>query len=54
MRTISILQAHNNLEQLLSDVNTSSEPILLGNDRGKNAVLVSEKDWYTLQKSISK
>ena len=52
MTTISITQARNNLYQLLSDVNTNSEPIILTNSRGKNGVLISEDDWNAIQETL--
>lgn len=43
--SISITKARANLYQTVSDVNEYSEPITITNNRGKNAVLISEDDW---------
>ena len=45
MTSISITKARANLYQTVSDVNEYSEPITITNNRGKNAVLISEDDW---------
>ncbi len=52
MITISVTQARNNLYQLLADVNTNSTPIMLTNNRGKNAVLISEDDWNAIRETL--
>ena len=44
MTSISITKARANLYQTVSDVNEHSEPITITNNRGKNAVLISEDD----------
>ena len=44
MTSISIAKARANLYKIVSDVNKYSEPITITNNRGKNAVLVSEDD----------
>ena len=45
MTAISVTKARENIYQILSDVNNSSQPITITNNRGKNGVLVSEDDW---------
>ena len=52
MQTISITQARANLYQTVADVNAFSQPIMITNNKGKNAVLVSEDDWLALQETI--
>lgn len=49
---ISVTKARENIYQLLSDVNKSSRPITITNNRGKNGVLVSEDDWNAIQESL--
>lgn len=44
MIEISITKAKANLYQIVSDVNEYSQPIIITNNRGKNAVLISEDD----------
>ena len=41
MTAISITKARANLYQTVSDVNEYSQPIIITNNRGKNAVLIS-------------
>ena len=43
--TINITNARQNLFQLVSDVNVGFNPITIVNNKGKNAVLVSEDEW---------
>lgn len=52
MAVINATNARQNLYQLISDVNTNSEPITIINNRGKNAVLISEDDWRAIQETI--
>lgn len=52
MNTISVTKARENIYQLLSDVNNNSQPITITNNRGKNAVLISEEDWNAIQETI--
>ena len=52
MTSISATEARNNLYNLISEVNSSSEPITITNKRGKNAVLISEDDWNALQETL--
>ncbi len=52
MKAINVTQARQNLYQLLSEVNQESAPITITNNRGKNAVLISEDDWNALQETI--
>ncbi|MBQ7839428.1 MAG: type II toxin-antitoxin system Phd/YefM family antitoxin [Lachnospiraceae bacterium] len=52
MTAISVTRARENIYQLLSDVNTSNQPITITNNRGKNAVLISEDDWNAIQETL--
>ncbi len=49
---INATNARQNLYQLISDVNMNCEPITIINNRGKNAVLISEDDWRAIQETI--
>ena len=53
MTSISITKARANLYQTVSEVNESSQPITITNNRGKNAVLVGEEDWKAIQETLS-
>lgn len=52
MRTISITNARQNLYQLVSDVNIGSNPITIVNNKGKNAVLISEDEWKNIEETL--
>lgn len=52
MTTISITKARENLFQLLAEVDANSQPVTITNNRGKNAVLVSEDDWKAIQETL--
>ena len=52
MTAISVTKARENIYQILSDVNNSSQPITITNNRGKNGVLVSEDDWNAIQETL--
>lgn len=52
MDAINITQARANLFKLVSFVNKNSEPVTLTNNKGKNAVLISEDDWNALQETL--
>ena len=52
MTSISIAKARANLYKIVSDVNEYSEPITITNNRGENAVLVSEDDWRAIQETL--
>ena len=49
---ISITKARANLYQTVADVNKFSRPITITNNRGKNAVLISEEDWNAIQETL--
>lgn len=52
MTSISVTNARKNIYQLLSDVNTNAQPVLITNTKGKNAVLISEDDWNAIQETL--
>lgn len=52
MTAINITQARSNLYKLVADVNVSSQPITITNNRGKNGVLISEDDWNAIQETL--
>jgi len=52
MTAISVTKARENIYQILSDVNNNSQPITITNNRGKNAVLISEDDWNAIQETL--
>ena len=52
MSVVNITNARQNLYQLVRDVNSSSEPVLIYNNNGNNAVLISENDWNAIQETL--
>ena len=52
MTAINATKARESLYQLITDVNTTSEPKTITNNRGKNAVLLSEDDWNAIQETL--
>ena len=52
MTAITLAIAQNNLSQLISEVNANSAPLTIVNDSGKNAVLLSEDDWNSIQETL--
>ena len=52
MSTINIHNARANLYQLVSDVNVGFNPITIVNNKGKNAVLISEDEWKNIEETL--
>ena len=52
MTSISITKARAKLNQIVSEVNESSQPITITNNRGKNVVLIGEEDWKAIQEIL--
>ncbi len=52
MNTINITNARKNIYQLVSDVNVGYNPITIVNNKGKNAVLISEDEWKGIEETL--
>ena len=52
MSTINITNARSNLYKLVSDVNVGFNPITIVNNKGKNAVLISEDEWKNIEETL--
>ncbi len=52
MSTINITNARANLFQLVHDVNVGFNPITIVNNKGKNAVLISEDEWKNIEETL--
>ncbi len=52
MSTINITNARTNLFQLVADVNIGFNPITIVNNKGKNAVLISEDEWKNIEETL--
>ena len=53
MSTINITNARANLYKLVADVNLGYNPVTIVNNRGKNAVLISEEDWHGIEETLN-
>lgn len=53
MITIDISKANEQLDKLIDDVNTNNIPLTIINDKGKNAVLISEDKWNEINETLS-
>ena len=52
MKSINITNAKNNFYKLVSDVNVGLGPITIVNNKGKNAVLISESEWKNVEETL--
>ena len=52
MTSINITNARANLFKLVSDVNVGYNPITIVNNKGKNAVLISEDEWKNIEETL--
>ena len=52
MSTINITNARQNLFHLVADVNVGFNPITIVNNKGKNAVLISEDEWKNIEETL--
>ena len=52
MNTINITNERQNLFQLVADVNVGFNPITIVNNKGKNAVLISEDEWKSIEETL--
>ena len=52
MTATTLTEAQKNLPQLVDDVNYGYSPVIIVNDDGKNAVLISEEYWNSIQETM--
>ena len=52
MRIMSITNVRKDIYKTVEQVNNTSEPILITNTKGKNAVLLSEDDYNSMLETI--
>lgn len=52
MNSINITNARQNLFQIVSDVNVGYNPITIINSKGNNAVLISEREWKSIEETL--
>lgn len=51
MPAITATKARENIYQLIQDVNANCTPVTITNSRGKNAVLIGEEDWKSIEET---
>ena len=52
MIAATLTKAQKNLPQLVNDVNSGYSPVIIVDDDGKNAVLISEEYWNSIQETM--
>ncbi len=52
MTTINITKARSQFYKLVSDVNVGFNPITIVNNKGNNAVLISEDEWKNIEETL--
>ena len=52
MTAATLTKAQKNLPQLVDGVNYGYSPVIIVNDDGKNAVLISEEYWNSIQETM--
>jgi len=52
MSAITITKARENLYNVVKEVHDNAEPILIVNSRGKNAVMMSEEEYESIQETL--
>lgn len=51
MKTVTVAQAKNQIEELVNDTNDNHQPILLSGTE-RNAILIAEEDWNSIQETL--
>jgi prevent-host-death family protein len=51
MKTLTVTKARQNFFKLIEDINKSHEPIQIVG-KNKNAVILSEEDWSSIQETL--
>ena len=52
MNVMTATKARENLFKIMAFVNDNSQPLILTNSKGKNAVLIGEDDWNAIQETM--
>ena len=52
MKEYKITDARANLYGIVSDVNVAYNPVKIVNTKGDNAVILSERDWNSIQETL--
>lgn len=52
MTAISATKARENIYKLIQEVNVNAAPVIITNNKGKNAVLIGEDDWKAIEETL--
>ena len=52
MNAITVTKAREKIYQLIQEVNMNSTPVIITNQKGKNAVLIGEEDWKAIEETL--
>lgn len=52
MKEYKITDARSKLYSIVSDVNVAYNPIKIVNTKGENAVILSERDWNSIEETL--
>ena len=52
MTATTLTRAQENLPQIVDSVNDGYSPVIIATDSGRNAVIISEEEWNSLQETM--
>ena len=52
MTATTLTRAQENLPQIVDNVNDGYSPVIIATDSGRNAVIISEEEWNSLQETM--
>lgn len=52
MTATTLTRAQENLAQIIDSVNDGYSPVIIATDSGRNAVIISEEEWNSLQETM--
>ena len=52
MTATTLARAQANLAQLVDSVNDGYSPVIIATDSGRNAVIISEEEWNSIQETM--
>ena len=52
MTASTLTRAQENLAQIIDSVNDGYSPVIIATDSGRNAVIISEEEWNSLQETM--
>ena len=52
MTATTLTRAQENLAQIVDSVNDGYSPVIIATDSGRNAVIISEEEWNSIQETM--